>query len=79
MTLRKPGFFGYGSDYDTHKANLSRTAVNLQRRLNAAMSLASHKRAFETCAFSCLVPPQSPSKMSLDEIDEWSFVGAFMP
>jgi hypothetical protein len=35
MTLRKPGFFGYGSDYDKHKANLSRAAVNLQRGLQS--------------------------------------------
>jgi hypothetical protein len=43
MTFRKPGFFGYGSDYDKHKANLSRAAVNLQRGLNAGFRRDTHQ------------------------------------
>jgi hypothetical protein len=46
MTLRKPGFFGYCSDYDKHKANLSRAAVNLQRGLNAAARCERHEGPF---------------------------------
>jgi hypothetical protein len=42
--FQKTWFFGFGSDYDKHKANLSRTAVNLQRGLNEAAWCERHER-----------------------------------